>query len=295
MRQSRPMSALAFVDLETTGATAANDHITEVGIVEVDADGTVREWQHLVNPGVPISPFIQQLTGISNAMVATAPPFAEIADEVFARLRGRLFIAHNARFDYGFLKQEFARAGITFRATTLCTVKLSRDLYPEHKRHSLDALIERHQLRAAARHRALADAQLVHQFWQKLHVDRSQEQIAAALDLQQATPALPAALDPALLEELPEASGVYLLYGEHQGNPEQLLYVGHARDLRARILSHFPARPPAGAKHERKLKMAQAVRRIVWEEIAHNESAQERENFLIRSLLPIYNRKPKRS
>lgn len=289
------MSALAFVDLETTGATAASDRITEVGIVEVDADGTVREWQQLVNPGIPISSFIQQLTGISNAMVAAAPPFSAIAAEVFARLQGRLFIAHNARFDYGFLKQEFARTGLTFRATALCTVKLSRDLYPDYKRHSLDALIERHQLRAAARHRALADAQLVHQFWQKIHVDRSRDEIAAALDLQHANPALPPELDPAILDQLPESGGVYLFYGEHLGASDQPLYVGHARDLRSRILSHFPALPPSGGKHERKLKMAQAVRRIVWEEIANNESAQEREKALISSLLPAYNRKPKRS
>ena len=295
MRQSRPMSPLAFVDLETTGATAASDHITEIGIVEVDPDGTVREWQQLVNPGVPISPFIQQLTGISNAMVAAAPPFAAIADEVFARLQGRLFIAHNARFDYGFLKQEFARSGLCFRATTLCTVKLSRDLYPDYKRHSLDALIERHQLRAAARHRALADAQLVHQFWQKIHVDRSLDEIACALDLQHASPALPPELDPAILDQLPEKGGVYLFYGEHQGASDQPLYIGRARDLRSRILSHFPARPPAGAKYQRKQKMAQSVRRITWEEIANHESAQDRENLLIRSLQPVYNRPAKRN
>jgi DNA polymerase-3 subunit epsilon len=97
-----PLPALAFVDLETTGATATADRITEIGIVEVDADG-VREWSCLVNPGTPISGFIQNLTGISNAMVADAPPFEDVAEEVLARLEGRLFIAHNARFDYGFL------------------------------------------------------------------------------------------------------------------------------------------------------------------------------------------------
>ena len=110
------MRPLAFVDLETTGATATHDRITEIGIVEVDADGTVREWQQLVNPGMRIPPFIEQLTGISNDMVADAPPFETVAAETMKRLEGRLFIAHNARFDYGFLKNEFKRLGITFRA-----------------------------------------------------------------------------------------------------------------------------------------------------------------------------------
>lgn len=161
------MRPLAFVDLETTGATATADRVTEIGIVEVDEDGSVREWQQLVNPGTRIPPFIEQLTGISNEMVADAPPFAAVADETLRRLEGRLFIAHNARFDYGFLKNEFKRLGIAFRAPVLCTVKLSRTLYPEFHRHNLDSLIERHGLQADARHRALADAQLIHQFWQK--------------------------------------------------------------------------------------------------------------------------------
>ena len=285
------MRPLAFVDLETTGATAAIDRITEIGIVEVDADGSVREWQQLVNPGVPIPAFIQQLTGISNAMVAAAPSFSAIAGDVLARLQGRLFIAHNARFDYGFLKQELARAGLSFRATTLCTVKLSRDLYPDYRRHSLDALIERHQLRADARHRALADAQLVHQFWQKIHLERSQDAIAEALDLQHANPRLPPEIAPDILEQLPEAPGIYLLYGEHQGEHGRALYVGRARDLRARILSHFPARP--SPRPDRKAKLSAAVRHIAWEEIADSELAQRRESALIRELLPPYNRKPK--
>ena len=176
--------ALAFVDLETTGATATSDRITEIGIIEVDADGAVREWQQLVNPGTRIPPFIEQLTGISNALVADAPAFADVADETLRRLQGRLFIAHNARFDYGFLKNEFRRIGVAFRAPVLCTVKLSRRLFPEHKRHNLDSLIERHNLAVGARHRALADAQLIHQFWQKIHVDRSNDEIEAALKAQ---------------------------------------------------------------------------------------------------------------
>ena len=170
------MRSLAFVDLETTGATATADRITEIGIIEVDEDGSVREWQQLVNPGTRIPPFIEQLTGISNEMVAAAPSFAAVAEETLRRLAGRLFIAHNARFDYGFLKNEFKRLGVTFRAPVLCTVKLSRTLFPEYKRHNLDSLIERHGLAADARHRALADAQLIRQFWQKIHVDRSSDE-----------------------------------------------------------------------------------------------------------------------
>lgn len=276
------MRPLAFIDLETTGATATSDRITEIGIVEVDADGSVREWQQLVNPGTRIPPFIEQLTGISNEMVADAPPFAAIAAETMQRLEGRLFIAHNARFDYGFLKNEFKRLGITFRASVLCTVKLSRTLFPEHRRHNLDSLIERHELHADARHRALADAQLIFQFWQKIHADRSIADIDAALQAQNAHPSLPPHLDASILEDLPEGPGVYLFYGENN----LPLYIGKARDIRQRVLSHF-AGDHSSAKE---MALAQQVRRIDWIETAGEIGALLRESALVKQLQPTQNR-----
>lgn len=276
------MRPLAFVDLETTGATATADRITEIGIVEVDADGSVREWQQLVNPGTRIPPFIEQLTGISNEMVADAPPFEAIAAETMKRLEGRLFIAHNARFDYSFLKNEFKRQGITFRASVLCTVKLSRTLFPEHRRHNLDSLIERHQLRADARHRALADAQLIFQFWQKIHADRSIEAIEAALQAQNAHPSLPPHLDASILEDLPEGPGVYLFYAENN----LPLYIGKAKDIRQRVLSHF-AGDHSSAKE---MAIAQQVRRIDWVETAGEIGALLKESALVKQLQPTHNR-----
>ncbi len=276
------MRSLAFVDLETTGATASADRITEIGIIEVDEDGAVREWQQLVNPGTRIPPFIEQLTGISNEMVAAAPPFAAVAEETLRRLAGRLFIAHNARFDYGFLKNEFKRLGVTFRAPVLCTVKLSRTLFPEYKRHNLDSLIERHGLAADARHRALADAQLIRQFWQKIHVDRSSDEIAAALKVQNARPSLPPHLDPEILDELPDTPGVYLFYADNN----LPLYVGKAKDIRKRVLSHFAA-DHSSAKE---MALAQQVRRIDWIETAGEIGALLKEAALVKQLQPAHNR-----
>jgi DNA polymerase-3 subunit epsilon len=282
-----PMRPLAFVDLETTGATATNDRITEIGIVEVDADGSVREWQQLLNPGTRIPPFIEQLTGISNEMVADAPPFETVAAEVMKRLEGRLFIAHNARFDYGFLKNEFKRQGITFRASVLCTVKLSRALFPEHKRHNLDSLIERHALQAEARHRALADAQLIHQFWQRIHADRSHDEIERALQAQNAHPSLPQHLDVGIIDELPEVPGVYLFYGEN----ELPLYVGKARDIRQRVLSHFAGDHSAA----KEMELAQQVRRIDWIETAGEIGALLKESALVKQMQPMHNRQLRRN
>ena len=281
------MRPLAFVDLETTGATATADRITEIGIVEVDVDGSVREWQQLVNPGTLIPPFIEQLTGISNAMVADAPPFADVAAETLRRLEGRLFIAHNARFDYGFLKNEFKRLGMSFRAPVLCTVKLSRTLFPEHKRHNLDSLIERHGLQAAARHRALADAQLIHQFWQRIHVSPGVEAVQSALNTLNANPSLPSHLDAGIVDELPEGPGVYFFYGENK----LPLYVGKAKDIRQRVLSHFSADHASA----REMELAQQVRRIDWIETAGEVGALLKEAVLVKQLQPTANRQLRRN
>src|SRR6185369_6233305 len=108
--------AIAFVDLETTGTVATRDRITEIGIVRVHDGELVEEWSTLVNPGCPIPEEIQALTGITNAMVRGAPAFESLRREVFERLDGHLFVAHNARFDYGFLKNEFRRLEMPFTA-----------------------------------------------------------------------------------------------------------------------------------------------------------------------------------
>ena len=171
---------IAFVDLETTGAKAATDRITEIGMVLVDGD-EVRHWSSLVNPQARISGFIERLTGISNEMVATAPIFGEIATEVAEMLGGRLLIAHNAGFDYGFLQAEFQRLGLTFHTQVLCTVKLSRRLYPSYAKHNLDSLIERYRLVEDGRHRALADARLIHQFWNLVHRETPPDRLAEVM------------------------------------------------------------------------------------------------------------------
>jgi DNA polymerase-3 subunit epsilon len=168
---------LAIVDLETTGAHPARDRVTEIAVVEVRDGDVVCEWSTLVNPGTRIPPAIQALTGITNAMVADAPAFEDLAPDLFERLAGRVFVAHNARFDYGFLRHAFERAGLRFQARMLCTVKLSRRLYPGHRHHNLDSLIDRHGLRCPARHRALGDARAVWQFLRVAAEERGAAQL----------------------------------------------------------------------------------------------------------------------
>ncbi|GGI53922.1 3'-5' exonuclease [Oxalicibacterium solurbis] len=181
---------LLFVDLETTGARQEEDRITEIGIISVESDGRIERWSSFVNPGMPIPAFIQQLTGIHDWMVADAPSFEALMPELQPRLEGGLFIAHNARFDYGFLRHAFARTGYQFHPDILCTVRLSRLLFPQEKKHNLDTLIERHALVPQARHRALADADLLYQLWGKLKTGFADDVFTQAVrKLRQSSPA----------------------------------------------------------------------------------------------------------
>ncbi|RJF97365.1 3'-5' exonuclease family protein [Noviherbaspirillum saxi] len=278
----RKFPRLAFVDLETTGGTATEDRITEVGIIEVDETG-VREWSSLVNPGVRIPEFIQSLTGISNAMVQDAPPFAEIADEVAARLADRVFIAHNARFDYGFLKSEFRRTGHAFQPPVLCTVRLSRKLFPGFARHNLDTLAERHRLHVTERHRALGDAQLIWQFWQRIHEEHPMETIDEVVGKLISRPGLPSRLDVLQIESMPFTHGVYLFYGEN----DLPLYIGKANNLRRRVLSHFSGNPMSA----REQQLSQQVQRVEWIETSGELGALLQEVALVKQWKPAYHHK----
>lgn len=279
------MQPLAFVDLETTGASATKDRITEIGIVLVDEHG-VREWSQLVHPQMRIPLFIEQMTGISNDMVAQAPRFDDIADQVEQLLQGRLFIAHNARFDYSFLKNEFKRLGKSFQPSVLCTVKLSRALFPQYHRHNLDSLIERHELTVTDRHRALADAQAIHQFWQRVSEQFEPDTLFGTLQKLVNRSSLPSQIDPSVVHELPESPGVYLFYGEN----DLPLYIGKSVNIRQRVLSHFSA----DHRHNKEMTLSQQLRRIDWIETAGELGALLTEAKLIKQLLPVHNQRLRR-
>ena len=280
------MQPLAFVDLETTGATASQDRITEIGIILVDDTG-VQEWSSLVNPETRISGFIESLTGISNEMVAEAPRFCDLASRVYKMLEGRIFVAHNARFDYAFLKQSFLREEIDFSAKTLCTVKLSRRLYPGHPKHNLDTLIERHGLRVSGRHRALADAQLIYQFWEKIQATIPQETIQSAVKALLGRPSTPTHIDLTMIDGLPESPGVYLFYGEN----DLPLYVGKSVNIRQRVMSHFTA----DVISAKEMSLSQQVRRIEHIKTGGEIGALLKEAALVKKLQPTHNRQLRRN
>lgn len=275
---------IACVDLETTGGHAARDRVMEAGIVLLEDGKVAGEWSTLVNPGVRIPYAIQQFTGITEAMVADAPPFAAVADEIAARIEGRLFVAHNARFDYGFLRGEFRRLGRPFRAPVLCTVRLSRALTPEERGHNLDAVMARHGIACEARHRALGDARVLAEFLaiarRRWPAARLAPIVARLTDVSR----LPPQLDPGLADELPEGPGVYLFYG--QG--DALLFVGRAKSLASRVPAHF-----GEARSKQDAELARLVRRVEWLETAGEFGALLTEARLRKARRPLLNRRPR--
>ncbi|MFO1197720.1 MAG: exonuclease domain-containing protein [Burkholderiaceae bacterium] len=277
---------IAFVDVETTGASPHGARVTEVGVVTVtfEAPGEpprVEEWSSLVNPGVPIPPEIRFLTGITDDMVAAAPRFAELAPGLLARLEGAVFVAHMARFDYGFVKREFARAGVEFHARTLCTVRLSRLLDPQRSPHTLDAIIARHRLPVTDRHRALGDARVLWAFLQSLYRRLPKPQVDDALRRLLRHPNLPAHLPPDTLERLPAAPGVYAFYGLN----EHPLYIGKSLNLRDRVAAHFCGDHTS----ERGLRLAAETRSVQWQETAGDFGARLLETRWIRERRPAHN------
>ena len=271
---------LAIVDLETTGTRPASDRVTEIGVLEIERFEVVSEWSTLVNPGVPVPSEIQALTGINHEMLAQAPRFADLAQELHERLAGRVFIAHNARFDYGFLRREFDRAGIKFHARAVCSVKLARRLYPRERGHDLDSLIARHGIVCQARHRAMGDADALWQFLRIAAEEHGEEVLTVAARQVAKEPALPPQLDRAAIDAIPEAPGVYLLYGE-SGPP---LYIGKSRSMRSRVLQHFYS----------SAAWLQAVRRIDWQRTVGELGALLTEARLVKQLAPLHNRQLRR-
>jgi len=283
--------AVAFVDLETTGTSATGDRVTEVAIVRVVGGELVEEWSTLVDPERSIPPDIQILTGISNEMVKGAPTFADIRHEVLERLEGHLFVAHNARFDYGFLKNEFARLETPFTADVLCTVRLSRRLYPEAVGHGLDALIARHGLAdpldavdpaaRTGRHSALGDARALWRFVQVIEREKPAEEIVAAVKRLLKIPSLPPQLAPDALEGVPECPGVYRFFGVN----DLPLYIGKSVNLRDRVRSHFTSDYRNSNDH----RLSAEIRRLDWIETAGELGALLLESRLVKEVAPLHN------
>jgi DNA polymerase-3 subunit epsilon len=277
---------LAFVDIETTGGNSERDRITEIGIKTL-ANGRETVWESLLNPQAFIPQNIQRLTGITPEMVSGQPPFEELALQIKRELEGKIFVAHNARFDYGFIKASFKRLGLDFRPKVLCTVKLSRLLFPQQDRHNLDTIVAAHGLTVSARHRALGDADLLVQFWRVCEETFGKARLSEALNQLLGSVSLPPNISQSVIDAIPDSTGCYIFYGEHHAP----LYIGKSISMRSRVMSHFNS----ALTVRKEMKLSQQVHHIEWIETGGELSALVLEAKLIKERMPSANIKLRRS
>jgi DNA polymerase-3 subunit epsilon len=273
---------LVFVDIETNGLSHIRGRVIEVAAIRVEQGKIVKKFNSLVDPETELPQFITRLTGIDSNDLQGAPTFIQIADELRDVMEGAVFVAHNVRFDYSFLKQEYKRLNESFLPKQLCTVKLSRTLFPDQRGHKLQDLIARYQFSFAARHRAYDDAHVLWQFVQYIHRNVAVEVIEAAVTKQLRQPAIPKTIPNELVKNLPGGPGVYI-FEDVDGRP---LYVGKSINIRKRVLQHF------GQDHSdtKEFKIAQTIHNIRTQATEGELSALLLESDLVKELQPLYNR-----
>lgn len=286
MAKSDVPTRYAIIDLETTGGSPQRDRITEVAIIVYDQSTVIDRYSTLVNPERAIPTEITRLTGINNDMVKEAPRFFEVARKIVELTEGAVFVAHNVRFDYGFLHQAFRRLGYSYTRKQLCTVKLARKLLPGLRSYSLGNLCKELKIVNNTAHRAMSDAEATLELFQYLTNDRAKPQLSLTLQAEIATSKLPPNLDPKLIDDLPDEAGVYYFY-DHKGS---ILYIGKSNKVRKRVLSHFSA----AHKTSRTLRLMAQIADISYTLTGSELIALLLENEEIKRHLPPFNRKQRR-
>lgn len=275
-------SPAVFVDIETNGGNGDRGRITEIAIIRVEDGEVVEEYSSLVNPGGSIPYWITKLTGISNSDVADAPYFDEIAPEVHRMLDGAIFVAHNVRFDFSFIKRQLEAVGYTFRPKLFCTVRMSRMMYPEHTGHSLEKIINRHAISTESRHRAYADAKAILDFTKLAIEEKGIDAFQQSVAMQMKTKTLPPNVDEAEFARIPETPGVYI-FEDSEGMP---LYVGKSVNLRMRVMSHFAN----DTKIAKEMKLSLSSHKISFIQTETEIEALLLESAKVKELQPIHNR-----
>jgi DNA polymerase-3 subunit epsilon len=278
---------IVFVDIENTGLGARSSKIIEIALIRVEDNRIVDEFHSLVNPGHHLPDWISSLTGILDTDLVGQPIFPEIADKVAKICEGAVFIAHNVRFDYSFIKKHLADCGILFKPELLCTVRLSRALYPQEQSHKLENLIRRHNIKVPARHRAYEDARALWDFCNIAFVEHGKDVFDEAVAKQIKRKSLPPNLHPDTISQISNSPGVYI-FEDTDGKP---IYVGKSIHLRQRVMSHFTS----DTESNKEMRMSLNVHNIKTIETANELDALLLESRLVKELLPLYNRKLRRS
>lgn len=272
----------AVIDIETTGGRPEHDRITEIAILLHDGEQVVKRFSTLINPEIRIPLEISRLTGITDDMVRHAPKFYEVAKEVVELTKDAVFVAHNVRFDYGFIKNAFRDLGYVYSRKTLCTVRLSRKTFKGLPSYSLGNLCESLDIRIKDRHRALGDAEataiLLSRIIERQGIDEK-DWLAAEMVKTVIPPLLP---EPVLHSIPDNITGVYYFYNQHG----YVIYVGKAVDIKKRLMQHFAF---TGKDSPKAIRMKAEIADIRYRETGNELLALLLESDEIKRIKPIYN------
>ncbi|MBS1773117.1 MAG: GIY-YIG nuclease family protein [Bacteroidetes bacterium] len=272
----------AIVDIETTGSYASANGITEIAIAIHDGKEIVHFYETLINPNAQIPYFIQKLTGINNDMVASAPSFSEVAEQIHELLRGKVFVAHNVNFDYSFLKYQLEAAGYTMDARKLCTIRMARKILPGMRSYSLGKLCHQLGINLTNHHRAGGDALATAHLFTMLLQNDKEGVINGMLKGRNREQYLPPHVPVEQVDTLPKVPGVYYFYN----NLGKVVYIGKAKNIAKRVKSHFSNNKSGKQKQD----FLREIHRISYKETATDLMAHILESTEIRRLWPVYNR-----
>jgi DNA polymerase-3 subunit epsilon len=272
----------AIVDIETTGGHANAHGITEIAIVIHNGERVIEQYETLINPYQPIPIFIQGLTGITDEMVSKAPPFANVALKIFSLLDQKIFVAHNVNFDFSFVHHHLKKEGLILNSKKLCTVRLARKIFPGLPSYSLGKLTRNLNIHIPNRHRAMGDAFATATLF-KMMVDADDKHyIKEALATKTKEQALPSFISREEIEKIPKQPGVYYF----KNKKDKIIYVGKAKNLYKRILSHFSNNSP----HKNKQEFLREIRKISHQVCGTELQALILENIEIKKLWPVQNK-----
>lgn len=275
----------AICDIETTGGSPKNSKITEIAIYKHDGEKVVDEFDTLVNPEIPIPPFIVNLTGITDAMVENSPRFFEIAKEIIEFTKDCVFVAHNVAFDYGVLRAEFRMLGFDYRLPHLCTVRTSRFVIPGHESYSLGKLTRALGIDLVGRHRAGGDALATAKLFALIY-EKDPNNLETFIQQELNPKKLHPNLSIDTFDEIPNKTGIYKFYND----VNQLIYIGKSIHIKKRIEQHF-----RNLKTKKGIQMQKEIARIEFELTGSELIALLKESQLIKKHTPIYNRALRRS
>lgn len=274
----------AIVDIETTGGHAGANNITEIAIVLHNGQTAEGKYSTLVNPGRPIQKYVQALTGITDDMVATAPRFERLAENIFNLLKDRVFIAHNVNFDYSFVKHELAEAGFDLTTHKLCTIRLAKKIFPNLPKYGLGTVCRELNITITDRHRATGDALATAELFSLLVKHDTTGELQKMMK-KKANRYLPPHVNLEEVENLPTVSGIYYF----KNKVGKVVYVGKAKNIKKRVVSHFSNNKPSKQKQDFLREIHQISHTVCDSELI----ASILESIEIKRLWPAFNKSQK--